>query len=83
MSVLTGFTVVLRSFGGPLILKLTPKTPSPVFFPTKIFPTIGILEIVLLKAIEDKILSFAAESFPFRSDTGLLSAKPNFFASLS
>ena len=37
-----GFTVVLRSFGGPLILKLTPKTPSPVFFPTKIFPNIGI-----------------------------------------
>ena len=30
--VLTGFTVVFNFFGGPLILKLTPKTPSPTFF---------------------------------------------------
>ena len=38
------------------------------------------LDIVLLKAIDDKILNLAAESFPFRSEVGLLSAKPNFFA---
>ena len=40
--------MVLSFFGGPFILKLTPKTPSPTFFPTKIFPNKGILEIVLL-----------------------------------
>ena len=34
--------MVLRSFGGPFILKLTPNTPSPVFFPTSISPRIGI-----------------------------------------
>jgi len=34
VKVLIGFTVVLISFGGPFILKLTPTTPSPVFFPT-------------------------------------------------
>ena len=32
VNVLMGLTVVLRSLGGPLILKLTPKTPSPAFF---------------------------------------------------
>ena len=41
VKVLIGFTVVFRSFGGPLILKLTPKTPSPVFLPTNISPKIG------------------------------------------
>ena len=39
---LIGFTVVLIFFGGPFNLKLTPKTPSPVFFPTRISPNIGI-----------------------------------------
>ena len=29
------------------------------------------LEIDLLKAIEDRILSFAAESLPFKSEIGL------------
>ena len=33
--------------------------------------------------IEDKILNLEAESFPFKSDIGLLSANPNFFALLS
>ena len=42
-----GFTVVSSFFGGPLILKLTPKTPSPVFLPTNIFPTTGIEPITL------------------------------------
>ena len=37
----------LSFFGGPLILKLTPKTPSPTFFPTKILPKTGIELIVL------------------------------------
>ena len=47
VNVFIGFTEVLRSFGGPFILKLTPKTPSPVLSPTKIFPNNGILLIVL------------------------------------
>ena len=34
-SLLIGLTDVLRFLGGPLILKLTPNTPSPIFFPTK------------------------------------------------
>ena len=34
----------------------------------------------VLKAREERILNFAADSFPFRSEIGLLSAKPNFFA---
>ena len=42
VKVLIGFTVVFKSFGGPLTLKLTPKTPSPVFFPTRILPINGI-----------------------------------------
>tara|TARA_A100001388_G_C28653704_1_gene443253 strand:+ start:275 stop:466 length:192 start_codon:yes stop_codon:yes gene_type:complete len=44
---LIGLTDVFRSFGGPLILKLTPKTPSPILFPTKISPNKGIFDIVL------------------------------------
>ena len=45
-------------------------------------PSVKILffDINLLKAIDDKILNLAAESFPFRSDMGFASAKPNFFA---
>ena len=43
----TGFTVVFKSFGGPLILKLTPKTPSPTFLPIKKSPNTGIEAIVL------------------------------------
>ena len=34
VKVFIGLTVVFRFFGGPLILKLTPKTPSPTFLPT-------------------------------------------------
>ena len=41
--VLTGFTVVFNFFGGPLILKLTPKTPSPTFFPTKYLQEEGLM----------------------------------------
>ena len=33
--------MVFVFLGGPLILKLTPNTPSPVFFPTKISPSKG------------------------------------------
>ena len=36
VKVLIGFTVVSSFLGGPFILKLTPKTPSPVFEPTNI-----------------------------------------------
>ena len=45
-------------------------------------PSVKILffEIALLKAIDDKILNFAAESLPLKSDFGFVSAKPNFFA---
>ena len=32
------------------------------------------------KAIDERILNLAAESFPLRSEIGLLSANPNFFA---
>ena len=41
-----GLTEVLSFLGGPLILKLTPKTPSPIFFPTNISPKRGIDDIV-------------------------------------
>ena len=37
-----------RSPGEPLILKLTPKTPSPVLFPIKISPNKGIEAMDLL-----------------------------------
>ena len=37
-----GLTVVDKFFGGPFILKLTPKTPSPVFSPISILPNNGI-----------------------------------------
>ena len=47
VNVLIGLTVVFRFCGGPLILKLTPKTPSPIFLPTNMSPNIGIFEIVL------------------------------------
>ena len=45
-------------------------------------PSVKILffDIDLLKAIEDSILSLAAESLPFKSDIGLVSAKPNYLA---
>ena len=33
--------------GGPLILKLTPNIPSPLFLPTNISPSKGILAIAL------------------------------------
>ena len=46
--VLIGLTVVDRFFGGPFILKLTPKTPSPVLSPINIFPSRGIEAIDLL-----------------------------------
>ena len=37
--------------GGPLNLKLTPKTPSPVFFPTKMSPINGKEPITLFKVV--------------------------------
>ena len=48
-------------------------------------PSVNILflDILLLKAIDDKILIFAAASSPFKSDKGLVSAKPMFCAFLS
>ena len=42
-----------------------------------------VCDIDLSKARDDKILNFAAESLPFMSEIGLLSAKPSFFALLS
>ena len=54
-----GFTVVLRSFGNPLTLKLIPNTPSPTFFPIRISPTTGIFEIKLFKV-------FAGTSVPLK-----------------
>ena len=51
VKVLIGLTVVFKSFGGPFILKLTPKTPSPVFLPISISPKIGIDPITLFKVV--------------------------------
>ena len=51
VNVLIGLTVVLRFLGDPFILKLTPKTPSPIFLPTKIFPIIGIEPIALFNVV--------------------------------
>ena len=47
VKVLIGLTLVFKSFGYPLTLKLTPKTPSPTFFPTNISPNKGIEPIAL------------------------------------
>ena len=70
VSVLTGFTVVFNFFGGPLILKLTPKTPSPTFFPTKISPRRGIDDIVLLIVV-------AGTNVPLRLIKSSLSTYPS------
>ena len=51
VKVLIGLTVVFNFFGGPFILKLTPKTPSPVFFPTNILPRNGIDPITLFNVV--------------------------------
>ena len=40
-----------RFFGGPFILKLTPKTPSPVFSPINILPSSGIEAIDLFTVV--------------------------------
>ena len=45
---LLGFTVVSSFFGGPFTLKLTPKTPSPTFFPISKSPIKGIEAMDLL-----------------------------------
>ena len=43
--------MVFNFFGGPLILKLTPKIPSPVLLPTSIFPIKGNDPITLLSVV--------------------------------
>ena len=67
---LMGFTVVFRSFGVPLILKLTPKTPSPVLSPTKNFPNTGIEAIDLLIVV-------AGTNVPLKLTSFLLSIYPS------
>ena len=69
VKVLIGFTVVSKFFGVPLTLKLTPKTPSPVFFPTKIFPNRGIEAMVLLivvagTSVPHKLIVFLDSIYP-------------------
>ena len=59
-----GFTVVFISFGGPFILKLTPKTPSPVFFPTKISPKTGIEAIIELMVLAGTNVPLKLTTFP-------------------
>ena len=49
VKVLIGFTVVFKSFGGPLILKLTPKIPSPTSLGITMLPITAIFEINLFK----------------------------------
>ena len=51
VKVFIGLTVVLICPGNPFILKLTPKTPSPIFLPTKILPTTGIFDTKLFKVL--------------------------------
>ena len=48
VKVFTGLTVVFKLSGSPLILKLIPKSPSPILLPIKISPITGIFEIILL-----------------------------------
>ena len=55
--------------GGPFILKLTPKTPSPTWLPTKIFPTKGIQPITLLTVLAGikvplKLTIFPLSTYP-------------------
>ena len=69
VKVLIGFTVVLIFFGGPFILKLTPTTPSPVFFPTKISPTTGIdaiseFSLVAGTKVPRKLTVFPLSTYP-------------------
>ena len=68
-----GLTEVLSFLGGPLILKLTPKTPSPIFFPTNISPNIGIFEIVLLIVVAGTSVPFKLvnSSFTIGNDAAL------------
>ena len=65
VNVFIGFTVVSSFFGGPLILKLTPKTPSPVFFPTNIFPTTGIEPITLFTVVAGTNVPLRLINLPF------------------
>ena len=60
-----GFTVVSVFLGGPLILKLTPNTPSPVFEPTKILPNIGIDPTTLLIVVAGTNVPLKLTSFFF------------------
>ena len=69
VNVLIGFTVVSSFLGGPLILKLTPKTPSPVLSPTKILPRTGIELIVLLIVVAGtsvplRLISLSSSTYP-------------------
>ena len=68
--VLIGFTVVLMFFGGPFILKLTPKTPSPILLQIKIFPTTGIQPITLLTVL-------AGIKVPFRLTNSFFTTYPS------
>ena len=69
VKVFIGFTVVSKSLGGPLILKLTPKTPSPTFFPISRSPSKGIEAIVLLIVVAGtkvplKLISLSSSMYP-------------------
>jgi len=65
------FILYPKVFEYKISFKLIFRIPS-----VKIFP----LEIDLLKASDERILNFAAESSPFKSEVGFDSAKPNFLA---
>ena len=60
-----GFTEVFKFFGDPLILKLTPKTPSPVLSPIKIFPNKGIDAIVLFIVVAGTNVPLKLTNFLF------------------
>jgi len=67
---LIGFTVVFKSFGGPLILKLTPKIPSPILSPIKIFPNKGMDAI-------DLFIVVAGTNVPLKLTNFLFSIYPS------
>ena len=67
-----GFTDVSKSLGGPLILKLTPKTPSPTFFPMSKSPikgkeAIDLLIVVAGTSVPLKLINLSSSIYPYNN----------------
>ena len=72
VKVLTGFTVVFKLFVGPLILKLTPKRPSPAFLPIRISPITGIFDTTVFKVFAGTMSHANSKySFSYRNNLRL------------